>query len=196
MLYSISLFSRSLYPQEIYPEEITSAYKQACAEGQAPHYQGSIMAVGKSAAGKTSFKKRLTGEEIDEDHLVTNALETDLCTIDIANVSLAWEIHAKQRTDLLEDEITLKIKDFVRGQDVRKSVNKKGHNGNIDLTPVGNQPLLLQPTRKKNPFGLVGFFSRLRGKKKKDVNNNTAGRERSSINEERHKRGNSRSFNI
>ncbi len=49
---------------------------------------------------------------------------TDLCTVDIANVSLAWEIHAKQRTDLLEDEITSKIKEFVKGQDVKKQ-NKR-----------------------------------------------------------------------
>ena len=138
-----------------------TAYNRACAEGQAPHYQGSIMAVGKSAAGKTSFKKRLTGEEIDEEHLVTNALDTDLCTIDIANVSLAWEIHAKQRTDLLEDEITFKIKEFVKGQDVKKENRKT------------NAAALPLPARKEKPSGLVGFFSRIGGKKKKDITKET-----------------------
>ncbi len=165
----------ALYLQETHPEEITSAYKRACAEGQAPHYQGSIMAVGKSAAGKTSFKKRLTGEEINEEHLVTNALETDLCTIDITNLSLAWEIHAKQRTDLLEDEITLKIKEFVKDQSMGKTRRHTQYqNTNANLSSEEEITLPSPPTRRKKESRLVRFFSRFGGKKEKDMNLNTS----------------------
>ncbi len=156
-----------------------SAYNRACAEGQAPHYQGSIMAVGKSAAGKTSFKKRLTGEEINEEHLVTNALETDLCTIDITNVSLAWEIHAKQRTDLLEDEITLKIKEFVEGRDVKKQVHSRAEDTEATLLPIATRPLPplpeATPGKSKKKSSKLGNFLSLIGrrKKKEDDNPNT-----------------------
>ncbi len=153
-----------------------AAYQRACAEGQAPHYQGSIMAVGKSAAGKTSFKKRSTGGDLNEEHLVTNALETDLCTIDITNVTLAWEIHAKQRTDLLEDEITLKIKDFVKGQDVKKPIHTEDTEAN--LLPIAVRPLPPLPKAtpaksKKRASKLGNFLSRIGRRKKEDVNHNT-----------------------
>ncbi len=152
-----------------------SAYKKACAEGQAPHYQGSIMAVGKSAAGKTSFKKRLTGEEINEEHLVTNALETDLCTIDIANVSQAWETHAKERTDLLEDEILVKVKDFMEEQHVKQPAQPKRENTKIQKAsrPLPPLPTVKLERKKKKQSKLIAFFSRLGMKKEtntKEIN--------------------------
>ncbi len=147
------------------------------------------MAVGKSAAGKTSFKKRLTGEEIDEEHLVTNALDTDLCTIDITNVSLAWEIHAKQRTDLLEDEITMKIKEFVKDQSIEKTRrHKQCQNTNANLTSKGE--IGEGRKRRKKESRLVRFFSRFGGKKEKDLKINTSSSHRKdevAINERKQK---------
>ncbi len=130
------------------------SYKRACAEGIAPQYQGNIMAVGKAAAGKTSIKKRLMGEKIDLQHLITNALDTDVCDIDIEHMNQAWSKPGKDRKEMLEEEITDKVrKDMESRRPLPKTPSGKDKgefNEHNETTSIGEEDVYEEINEPEN----------------------------------------------
>ena len=91
------------------------AYIRACEEGEARLNHARLMVTGCHGDGKSSFIKRLIGESINEDHIPTNALESDLCCdVNITRCNEAWSKLVKDRGEVIEGDLTLGISEVLR----------------------------------------------------------------------------------
>ena len=91
------------------------AYIRACEEGEASLNHARLMVTGCHGDGKSSFIKRLIGESINEDHIPTNALESDLCCdVNITRCNEAWSKLVKDRGEVIEGDLTLGISEVLR----------------------------------------------------------------------------------
>ncbi len=93
---------------EEYIRQNMQAYLRACREGEADVLSGLMMVVGGSGDGKSSFIQRISGEEINPEHIVTNALDAEIsCKVNITKVSQAWAKIVKGKEEKLEGDLTI-----------------------------------------------------------------------------------------
>ncbi len=114
--------------KKLITENIT-AYLQACKEGSAEVFNALLLVVGSSGDGKTSLIKRLMGENINPTHVITNALDSDICCkINITKVSQAWSKISKDKSDTIASDVTAGLTDEVHID----SVLAKSDQGNME----------------------------------------------------------------
>ncbi len=131
------------------------------------------MAVGKGAAGKTSIRKRLMGERIDLQHIITNALETQQCNIDIANMNQAWSKYDKDRKDLLEEEITEKISKCLRSDPSFSAQRPLPERPPVSLPPLAEGDVDSCSQKKKTRLSKLFGFLKRGNRKSNDMTENT-----------------------
>ncbi len=96
------------------------AYMKACTEGEAMVTRWRLMVLGMSGDGKTALINRLLGKGFTEEHLVTNALETD-CKVEITHCDREWEEYKSDHLDLLDDSVTQGIGNYIQHVTVNKT---------------------------------------------------------------------------
>ncbi len=97
---------------ERYIAENIGSYLRACAEGEAIIRRWRLMLLGASGDGKTSLLRRLLGKGFIEDHIVTDALETD-CKVEITHCDLEWKEYEANHLILLDEGVTQGIGQYI-----------------------------------------------------------------------------------
>ncbi len=97
---------------EKYLADNMNAYMRACIDGEALIRRWRLMVLGPSGDGKTSLINRLLGKGFNEDHVITNALETD-CKVEITHVDKEWKEYEKNHLNLLDESVTEGIGKFI-----------------------------------------------------------------------------------
>ncbi len=86
---------------------------RACVDGEAEISRWRLMVLGPAGDGKTSLINRLLGKGFTEEHVVTNALETD-CKVEITHCDTEWKEYQTDQFDLLEKSVTQGIGQFIK----------------------------------------------------------------------------------
>ena len=105
--------------------------------------------LGRSGAGKTSFIKRLTGEQIDKDHKITNALESELCCeINLTQCSDAWRKLLVDTGDVLRSDVTHGLESEVQKYTIETSITQTEAKDNNRQMEADNESEVLSSEPK------------------------------------------------
>ncbi len=99
-----------------------AAYQRACADGEAKTRRWRLMALGSCGDGKTSLISRLLGKGFTEEHIITNALETD-CKVEITHFDDKWREFEDDHIELLDKGVTQSIEQSLQSGDSPTSSN-------------------------------------------------------------------------
>ena len=104
---------------------------RACKDGEALIRRWRLMVLGPSGDGKTSLIKRLLGKGFTEEHVVTNALETD-CKVEITHCDREWKEYEEDHLDLLDTSVTQGIGQMIKTRHTASS----GGGGNLAFNEI------------------------------------------------------------
>ncbi len=79
------------------------------------------MVLGPSGDGKTALINRLLGKGFTEEHIITNALETD-CRVEITHCDREWKEYQADHLSLLDEGVTQCIRQSIKHQKADKPV--------------------------------------------------------------------------
>ncbi len=93
------------------------AYVRACKDGEALTRRWRLMVLGPSGDGKTSLINRLLGKGFTEEHVVTNALETD-CKVKITHCNSEWKEYEADHLELIDTTVNQGIGHLIKDKKV------------------------------------------------------------------------------
>ncbi len=112
---------------------------KACADGEIKANRSKLIVLGASGDGKTSLIDRMLGKKFKEEHIITNALDTEF-TVEIRQCNEAWVEYESDPLELLDKGVTHSIGESMARVKVQQPTENKSQ---VD----GGQLLQAQPDR-------------------------------------------------